>query len=302
MSKKIIVKIIVVVFVIIVIGIGCFMYIRGNSSENLIREGNSLMTEGNYTAALNDYNQLLYKNPNNIEANKLVKILNAYMIAEQKYKNGDFNSAKNVLNNIDSYYKKCPIASKIESLKNMVDNAITVQNQINDANSLVSKNNIQEAKKIIEKLESENLTNSQKNQLNQLNSGLKLKNNVPQNNKKFTNNEKQQYLDELSDIQNQIEGEPDQETQGGMNEQSYNQFKIWDNELNKIWGVLENTLPKSEMSSLRENEMNWINMKNQKENQIKQEYQGGSIMPLEVNSELAGLTKKRCYYLVNNYM
>lgn len=307
MKKKVIIPIIIGVVVIIGVGIGGFIYAKGGSSDKLIKQGNSLVAEGNYTAALNDYNQALASNPKNTEAKNLVNVVNGYMNAEQKYKDGDFTSAQNTLNNIDSAYKSSPIASKIDSLKSEVNNAVTVQNQINNANSLVAQNKASEAKGIITKLESENLTDSQKAQLAKLSSGVQLANKVSNDKKEVAKkessaNNKQLYLNQLANIDSQINSEPEQETQTGLNMQSYKQFKLWDGELNKIWGALKDTLPKSEMSQLTANEMSWIDMKNQKANEIKKQYEGVSIMPLEVNSELGSLTRKRCYYLVNNYM
>ncbi|MGL5415054.1 MAG: lysozyme inhibitor LprI family protein [Clostridium sp.] len=87
-----------------------------------------------------------------------------------------------------------------------------------------------------------------------------------------------------------------------MNIESGKVYTMWDNKLNEIWKVLETQLPKSTMDSLRTKQNAWIKVKESKKQEIQKEYEGGSMMPLMVNSAWSSMTEERCYYLVNNYM
>ncbi|MGL4847439.1 MAG: lysozyme inhibitor LprI family protein [Clostridium sp.] len=72
-------------------------------------------------------------------------------------------------------------------------------------------------------------------------------------------------------------------------------YQMWNKELNKIWGVLRDNLPQSEMASLTKDEQNWI----QQKSQYDTGYRAGNQ---EATKALYQMTKERCYYLVNNYM
>lgn len=91
-------------------------------------------------------------------------------------------------------------------------------------------------------------------------------------------------------------------TQLGMNIISGEQAKLYDGELNQIYGYLKENLDKEKFKELEKNEMAWIKKKEGKIAEIRKQYEGGSITPLMVNSEVAKESKERCYYLINNYM
>lgn len=99
---------------------------------------------------------------------------------------------------------------------------------------------------------------------------------------------RQKYLNELAsvskdeeqiyyDLKHPKEGEP--LTEGNV-------YSLWDNELNKIYGIVKKNISKKEFAQLEKSEMSWIKEKD-KINDI---------------NGLAKATKERCYYIVNNYM
>ena len=99
---------------------------------------------------------------------------------------------------------------------------------------------------------------------------------------------RQKYLNELAsvskdeehiyyDLKHPKEGEP--LTEGNV-------YSLWDNELNKIYGIVKKNISKKEFAQLEKSEMSWIKEKDK----IK-----------DING-LAKATKERCYYIVNNYM
>ena len=91
-------------------------------------------------------------------------------------------------------------------------------------------------------------------------------------------------------------------TQAGMNGISGEQAKLYDDELNEIYDYLKQNLSKEKAKELEKSEMAWIKEKESKIAEIKKQYEGGSVTPLMVNSEVAKESKERCYYLIDNYM
>jgi len=79
-------------------------------------------------------------------------------------------------------------------------------------------------------------------------------------------------------------------------------YTLWDNELNKIYGVLKNQLSESEMNSLRQKQREWITYRDNKAEQDAAEYEGGTMAQLELILSKANTTQERCYELVNWYM
>ncbi|MDZ5129031.1 lysozyme inhibitor LprI family protein [Clostridium perfringens] len=91
-------------------------------------------------------------------------------------------------------------------------------------------------------------------------------------------------------------------TQAGMNGISGEQAKLYDDELNEIYDYLKQNLSKEKAKELEKSEMAWIKEKESNIAEIKKQYEGGSVTPLMVNSEVAKESKERCYYLIDNYM
>ena len=119
---------------------------------------------------------------------------------------------------------------------------------------------------------------------------------------------KSEYLQKMKKIDSESE-KLDKEydsnrgsTQAGMNGISGEQAKLYDNELNEIYDYLKQNLSKEKAKELEKSEMAWIKEKESNIAEIKKQYEGGSVTPLMVNSEVAKESKERCYYLIDNYM
>ena len=111
-----------------------------------------------------------------------------------------------------------------------------------------------------------------------------------------------QYLSELSKIEEEIEKMPEGETQIEMEEIANGTYKIWDDQLNKIWKELEAQLPKEKMDKLREEQRRWIKEKYRLASEEAEQYKNSSMESLVKISKQAEVTKERCYELVENYM
>lgn len=119
---------------------------------------------------------------------------------------------------------------------------------------------------------------------------------------------KSEYLSKMKEVDNES-SKLDEEyktdegmTQAGMNIISGKQAKLYDDELNRIYKFLQKNLSAEKFKELEKSEVEWINQKESKLDKIKKEFEGGSILPLQVNSAVAKESKDRCYYLINNYM
>lgn len=273
MKKKIIIIVAVVFGLMIIGGIYVFNNLKANDE---IREASSLVREERYEAALEKYKLVLEKEPNNEEANDMEKILKGYLRAEENYKNGDLEKAKLAIENLDDY-NKYEISKKVEDLKNTIkEKEDKIKKEAEKKKKLEEEKKKEEQKKAEEKRKAEEAKNSEAN--------------------------RNRYFRELDELTRITEGYITGQTQADMNSQSGEVYKMWDNKINEIWKVLEKKLPKSRMDPLRKEQIAWIKKKDVVQKEIEKEYAGGSILPLKINTDLAWMTRDRCYYLIQYYM
>ena len=86
-------------------------------------------------------------------------------------------------------------------------------------------------------------------------------------------------------------------TQQEMNIKAEELYKLWDDALNHVWGVLKNSLPEEEFAQLLDGQHTWIDAKEKAVEEAGKEVEGGSMYLLVVNSEAARLTEERVYEL-----
>ncbi len=108
---------------------------------------------------------------------------------------------------------------------------------------------------------------------------------------------------EISEIEKQYEElnhklKNDDLNQLEMNLLAKDIYVLWDDEINKIWGYLKETLDKEAMDQLTIEQREWIV---EKENEIEEAgsvYEGGSIQPMIEFLKGAELTRDRVYELM----
>lgn len=86
-------------------------------------------------------------------------------------------------------------------------------------------------------------------------------------------------------------------TQYDMNTNASEQYKLWDDALNFLWGELKSVMPEDAFAALLEEQLAWIT---EKENAVAfagKDYEGGTMYSLVVNSEAARITRDRVYVL-----
>ena len=86
-------------------------------------------------------------------------------------------------------------------------------------------------------------------------------------------------------------------TQPEMNATAEEMYRLWDDTLNAVWGLLETNLDKADMEVLRKEEREWIASKDAEVQAAGLENGGGSMQPLLEAMRAAELTKARVYEL-----
>lgn len=87
-------------------------------------------------------------------------------------------------------------------------------------------------------------------------------------------------------------------SQSNMNILAKDIYLLWDDEINKIWGYLKDTLDKETMDQLTTEQREWIKMKESEVSKAGSEYEGGSIQPMIEYITAAEITRDRVYELI----
>lgn len=91
-------------------------------------------------------------------------------------------------------------------------------------------------------------------------------------------------------------------SQGDMNVLAGELYRLWDDELNRVWRFLKKTLDKDTMAALTKEQLQWIRDKEEAVAAAGAEAEGGSLQPLLENDTAATLTRERVYYLVESFL
>lgn len=86
-------------------------------------------------------------------------------------------------------------------------------------------------------------------------------------------------------------------TQVEMNAKAQELYTLWDTALNELWAEIKKTLPEEDYAKLLEEQRAWVAEKEQAMEAAGKEVEGGSMYPLIVYGEAAGMTEARVYEL-----
>lgn len=86
--------------------------------------------------------------------------------------------------------------------------------------------------------------------------------------------------------------------QSEMNSLAQDMYTLWDNEINRVWGYLKETLDQEAMDNLTPQQREWITMKENEVEQAGAVYEGGSMRPMVEFTKGAELTRDRVYELL----
>ena len=86
-------------------------------------------------------------------------------------------------------------------------------------------------------------------------------------------------------------------TQGDMNAECYEEYKLWDDELNNLWRQIESTLDESAYASILDEQSKWLERKKLHVRACGSMAAGGSMQPMLESSGASEMTRVRCYQL-----
>ena len=103
----------------------------------------------------------------------------------------------------------------------------------------------------------------------------------------------------VKSLENKIQTE--ELTQLELNETTAEIYRLWDDELNQIWGYLKSELDGETIEQITEEEQEWITYKENEISKAGADYEGGSIQAMIENEKGAELTKARVYELAEYF-
>ena len=113
-----------------------------------------------------------------------------------------------------------------------------------------------------------------------------------------SNDELDDYMASLKAQSDAIKAALEQaQSQSEMNQKAHELYVLWDDALNDLWGKLRDSLPEDEFDELLDEQLQWIEDKENAVEEAGREYENGSLYPLVTNSEAADITEQRVYEL-----
>ncbi|WP_053075144.1 lysozyme inhibitor LprI family protein [Ornithinibacillus californiensis] len=91
-------------------------------------------------------------------------------------------------------------------------------------------------------------------------------------------------------------------TQADMDEAIAVMHQKWDEALNEVYAVLQEQLSSEEMEDLREEQREWIKLRDKEAEREAEENRGGTVESFAYTAVLMEMTKERCYELVEENM
>jgi uncharacterized protein YecT (DUF1311 family) len=116
-----------------------------------------------------------------------------------------------------------------------------------------------------------------------------------------------EFIEKLDSIQKELDTLPvkkdsDKGVTNAMKDYYGISYEKYDEALNEIYVLLKKELSPETMKDLKAEQINWIEQKEDKANEERQKYEGGTNENVAYYTSLYESTKDRCYELVNNYM
>ncbi|WML33640.1 lysozyme inhibitor LprI family protein [Clostridium sp. OS1-26] len=215
---------------------------------------------------------------------------------------GTVGCGKSTVKNTDNDTSNSKVEDKVK-VKEEVDNSI------NKVSSLIDEKKYDEAKALIEQLNSKELEEAQKANINKLkgriDSELAETEKEKEKNKEKKVSKKEEYRAKLDKIQLELKALDEKDASGKtlyMREAANERYKRWDAALNEIYGVLKGQLSASDMKKLQSEEIKWISNRDAKAKEESSSMKGGTMESVIYMNSMANTTENRCYELVEKYM
>lgn len=111
------------------------------------------------------------------------------------------------------------------------------------------------------------------------------------------------YYDRLAELETKEQEMWDQaDDQVSINQTAYQIYEMWDDELNYVYQEYKKTLTEEEFQVLRQEELDWIDQRDQQADITASEWEGGSGAPGAVAMTLTQETKERVYELARRWV
>jgi len=308
---------IIILSMFLVLGlVGC-----GSSvAKNAINQGKEELQKKEYNKALALFEIALDNDDENEEIDVLKNIINDYIIAKEYLEEGKIEESQKTIDGINSQYSEYSIKDDINSLKNQIDEDMktneAINNDIKKLTALYDEKEYDDAIKMVSELNIKKLNDKQEKEINNINEKIEAELKIIEDEKKGKlkkieemkkakrENPKQFFTDKLDNIEIGLDDlkELYSGTTAEMMAASIEEYNRWDEALNEIYDALKSQLSASDMSKLKEEQIQWISDKEKKAEEDGAQFKGGTLEPVIYTSSLAGTTKDRCYELVEQYM
>ena len=90
-------------------------------------------------------------------------------------------------------------------------------------------------------------------------------------------------------------------TQMEINRDAYNEYKLWDKELNRVYKKIKSSLSNKRANKLVVSERKWIKKRDKKAAKDASGWAGGTGYTMAYNGSLTDQTKSRIKWLIRNY-
>ncbi|MBN1062494.1 DUF1311 domain-containing protein [Clostridium botulinum] len=179
-------------------------------------------------------------------------------------------------------------------------NISTEDNKTNEIDINKASNNLDNETKNNTTINKNSQDNSNKVNSKKIDISTKENNNVS----KTQESTKQIYKNKLDAIELGMKDLDD--LKGGstleMKSAAKEEYERWDRALNEIYGVLQKQLSSDDMNELKDEEIKWIESRDEQAKKDSLKYKGGTAETLIYGMSLGQSTKERCYELVEKYM
>lgn len=170
-KSKVVTIISIMIIIVLIVG-GVFIY-KDKTTSKSVKKGTELLKEGEYNKALASYELALDDNKNNNEALKGKDMISSYLNAKKYFEDGKIEKAKETIDKIDDSYKDInTFKEDVDNLKSKINEYIEenkkITENISKVRDLINKKDFNKAKDLINDLEKDNLSSSNKETLKDL--------------------------------------------------------------------------------------------------------------------------------------
>lgn len=170
-KSKVVTIISIMIIIVLIVG-GVFIY-KDKTISKSVKKGTELLKEGEYNKALASYELALDDNKNNNEALKGKDMISSYLNAKKYFEDGKIEKAKETIDKIDDSYKDInTFKEDVDNLKSKINEYIEenkkITENISKVRDLINKKDFNKAKDLINDLEKDNLSSSNKETLKDL--------------------------------------------------------------------------------------------------------------------------------------